>query len=203
MGNREDLLIAAKRCLYEKGYARTTARDVATAAGVSLAAIGYHYGSKEALLNQAFQLAAEEWGDELARMLSAATEETTDPTQRFAATWNTVLESFSASRQLWALQFELLAHVDSMPHIRETFAESIRQARLGLVELFGPGGNDRDPQSVGAFYQALLIGLAAVWVTDADSAPSGRELLDGMLAVTAAMHDDGAPPPPPADADQA
>ena len=33
MGNREDLLAAAKRCLYEKGYAHTTARDIAAASG--------------------------------------------------------------------------------------------------------------------------------------------------------------------------
>ena len=35
MGNREDLLAGAQRCLYEKGYARTTARDIASASGVS------------------------------------------------------------------------------------------------------------------------------------------------------------------------
>ena len=34
MGNREDLLAGAKKCLYEKGYARTTARDIASAADV-------------------------------------------------------------------------------------------------------------------------------------------------------------------------
>ncbi len=61
MGNREALLEGAKRCLIEKGYARTTARDIADAAGVSLAAIGYHYGSKESLLEQAFMAAMEEW----------------------------------------------------------------------------------------------------------------------------------------------
>ncbi|MGH3648185.1 MAG: TetR/AcrR family transcriptional regulator, partial [Micromonosporaceae bacterium] len=51
MGNREALLEGAKRCFHEKGYARTTARDIAQASGVSLAAIGYHFGSKEALMN--------------------------------------------------------------------------------------------------------------------------------------------------------
>ncbi len=54
MGNREDLLAGARRCLFEKGYSCTTVRDIATAAGgVSMAAIGYHFGSKEALLNEA------------------------------------------------------------------------------------------------------------------------------------------------------
>ena len=41
MGHREDLLEGAKRCLYEKGYARTTARDIVAASGTNLASIGY------------------------------------------------------------------------------------------------------------------------------------------------------------------
>ena len=53
MGNREDLLAGAKRCLIERGWAHTTVRDIASAAGVSHAAIGYHFGSKDALLTQA------------------------------------------------------------------------------------------------------------------------------------------------------
>src|SRR5690606_38768776 len=51
MGQRQDLLAGAKRCIAEKGYSRTTARDIPAASGANLAAIGYHFGSKEALLN--------------------------------------------------------------------------------------------------------------------------------------------------------
>ncbi|WP_218934958.1 TetR/AcrR family transcriptional regulator [Actinomadura citrea] len=40
MGNREDLLGAAVRCIQEKGYAKTTLRDIAGVAGVSMAAVG-------------------------------------------------------------------------------------------------------------------------------------------------------------------
>src|SRR3979411_3406647 len=46
MGNREDLLTGALLCLKEKGWARTTVRDIAAAAGVNHAAIGYHFGSR-------------------------------------------------------------------------------------------------------------------------------------------------------------
>ncbi|MGH8881492.1 MAG: TetR/AcrR family transcriptional regulator, partial [Stackebrandtia sp.] len=51
MGNRQQLLDAAKQCLFDKGYERTTVRDISDLAGVSKAAIGYHFGSKEALMN--------------------------------------------------------------------------------------------------------------------------------------------------------
>jgi len=53
MGHREDLLAGAVRCLREKGYAHTTARDIVAASGTNLASIGYHYGSTKALLNAA------------------------------------------------------------------------------------------------------------------------------------------------------
>ena len=55
MGHREALLDGARRCLLERGYARTTARDLVAASGTNLASIGYHFGSKEALLNGAMQ----------------------------------------------------------------------------------------------------------------------------------------------------
>ena len=49
MTNRDALLLAAKKCLLEKGLNRTTARDIASAAGVSLAAIGYHFFARKRL----------------------------------------------------------------------------------------------------------------------------------------------------------
>src|SRR4051794_21864738 len=59
--HRDALLDAARRLLREKGYARTTARDLVAASGTNLASIGYHFGSKEALLNEAIQASFAEW----------------------------------------------------------------------------------------------------------------------------------------------
>ncbi|MBF6246937.1 TetR family transcriptional regulator, partial [Nocardia elegans] len=53
MGNREDLLDGARKAILERGLAKVTARDIAAAAGVSLAAIGYHFGSKDRLITEA------------------------------------------------------------------------------------------------------------------------------------------------------
>ena len=112
MGNREDLLAAAKRLLYEKGYARITARDPTAASGVSLAAIGYHFGSKEALLNAARIEALGEWADELGRTLAAGSGSKGTPLERFEGIWAKVIESFATHRPLWTASFELLAQLD-------------------------------------------------------------------------------------------
>jgi AcrR family transcriptional regulator len=179
MGNREDLLAGAKRCLFEKGFARTTARDVATASGVSLAAIGYHFGTKEALLTAALQEAIAEWGAGLADTLKGATD--------LASAWTLVLESFAGSGPLWAVQLELVAQLGRDPALRAQFAGSNRQARDGLVELFRalhPTLDRADAERLGALYQALLVGSAATWLADPEGAPAAADLLAAMRLVT-------------------
>lgn len=176
MGNREDLLAGAKRCLFDKGYARTTARDITAASGVSLAAIGYHFGTKEALLNEALQQAIKEWGDDLAEALSTSTD--------FETAWRRVIESFRTSRPLWAIQFELLAHLERHPELRAGFAAANRRARAGLAELLQGIHPTGDPARLGAFYQVLLAGLAAVSLAEPDGTPSPGELLAAMRSIT-------------------
>jgi AcrR family transcriptional regulator len=48
---KDKILDAAERLFAEHGYKGTSLRNVITAAGVNLAAVHYHYGSKEALLD--------------------------------------------------------------------------------------------------------------------------------------------------------
>jgi AcrR family transcriptional regulator len=189
MGNREDLLEGARRCLYEKGYANTTARDIATAAGVSLAAIGYHFGSKEALMNEALMKATEEWGQELERALGGATGDASTA-RRFATIWDRVIESVSSHRRLWATQFELIALSEQSAEMRELFASGNHAARLGLAAIFqdlGPEPDESKALAVGAFYQAVLTGLIAQWLTDPDTAPSGDDLARALHVVAGGL----------------
>ena len=188
MGNREDLLAAAKRLLYEKGYAHTTARDLAAASGVSLAAIGYHFGSKEALLNAARIEALGEWANELGRALAAGADLEASPLERFEAIWTKVIESFATHRPLWAASFETLAQLEQAPEVRAAVADAQEQARLGLAALFHhlePTLDKRSAWAVGSFYLALLSGVMAQWLIDPDHAPSSRDLAQALQTIVA------------------
>jgi AcrR family transcriptional regulator len=188
MGNREDLLAAAKRCLYDKGYTNTTARDIAAASGVSLAAIGYHFGSKDALLNAARIEAIEEWADELGRALGTDTDPDATPMERFEAIWTHMIELFDAHRPLWIASFELLAQLDHAPDVRQAVADAQQRARLGLAALFhhlDPALDQRTAWVVGAFYLALLPGVMAQWLIDPEHAPSGHDLADALRTIVA------------------
>lgn len=188
MGNREDLLAGARQCLFEKGYARTTVRDIATAAGgVSMAAIGYHFGSKEALLSEALAEANREWGVELERALTDAAPPDSTPLERFTAQWTAVIESLRRHRGLWAATFDTIAQGGHDPATRDALAAGLAEARAGLARLFAniDEADTEQGRMIGTFYQALLTGLAAQYLVDPEHAPSGADLAEAVRRITA------------------
>jgi AcrR family transcriptional regulator len=191
MGNREELLAGAKRCLTEKGYANTTARDIASASGVSLAAIGYHFGSKDALMNQALYELIAEWGEELERALAADGAPPREPARRFESIWERTIESFGgAGHDLWAAQLELLGLMEHNEELHAFLAGVQRDAAAGLAELFLGIDAMQDPESTrtaGSVLHALLIGVMVKWFMDPKQALSGHELAEGMRIIAEHM----------------
>ncbi|MFI7611373.1 TetR/AcrR family transcriptional regulator [Nonomuraea terrae] len=188
MGNREDLIDGAKRCLYAKGYARTTIRDITAAAGdVGPAAVGYHFGSKEALLNEALSQAARDWAEELTQALAAVpVDPGADSLQRFETAWAQIIKSFEAHRPLWAATFDALGRSAHADQVRRHLAAGLEQARLGLADVLGGLGPDHpDAWLVGGFYEALLTGVMAQYLVDPGRAPSSHDLATALAVITA------------------
>ncbi|MFD7863268.1 TetR/AcrR family transcriptional regulator [Streptomyces sp. NPDC057682] len=181
-GNREKLLEAARQCLFEKGYERTTVRDLATAAGVSMAAIGYHFGSKEALLNQAL-FEALDTGDRA----FGPPAESDDP----AALWHRLIEAFSANKTFWLANLETVLRAQRDPALREQMAAGLRQGRSGMArEITGTPEAELSEDTVrtlGSVQLALVSGLMMQHLTDPDSAPTADEVLAGIRALAARL----------------
>jgi len=190
MGHREDLLAGARQCLYELGYGRTTARDIVAASGTNLASIGYHFRSKEALLNAAMIQAIEEWGQEMERVLAGAIDPNAEAAERFEVTWERVIESFSSHQQLWTITFEAFVQAERSPEVRSFLADAIQQGRLGLASLFHGGDIEADEKlasTVGSLYQALLSGVWIQWRIDPTRAPTGRDLVHALRLIQGSM----------------
>ncbi|MER7465791.1 helix-turn-helix domain-containing protein [Streptomyces sp. NPDC097981] len=180
MGNREDLLAGARRCLEEKGYLRTTVRDIASASKVSMAAIGYHFGSREALLNLALFAAMDEWSAGSGRL--AGQGDTTE--ERYADTWDRKIRDFGDMRWLWIASVEAFVHAQSTPELLATLAEGQRRSRrMVTAQLLGVPEDavaDEDVRSLGSVHIALLAGVMVQTLTDQEQAPTGRELAQGL-----------------------
>lgn len=187
MGHREDLLEGAKKCLVEKGFVRTTARDIVKASGANLASIGYHYGSKDALLTQAFIAVIEEWGDRFSDDVKGEG----GSLERFRAVWEGVHAGHEESAPIWAASMEVALTREGLPELRELLAASQGEGRKGLVSMFTgvpeEALTEDDQRTTGAFYQALLNGFMMQWLFDPASAATPAELTEGMRRAVEAM----------------
>jgi AcrR family transcriptional regulator len=193
MGHREDLLAGAVACLREKGYARTTARDIVAASGTNLGSIGYHYGSLEALLNAAVLAAIEEWGAQLAAAMVAGIDAAAPFERRFEQYWASVLGSFDEYRPVWAATFDLYGVAGRVPEVRDAIAAGLQDGRLAWAQLLHGIDPQTEPdkaQAVGSVHQALLSGVLVQWLTDPDRAPSAGDLASGLRAITEDMRPD-------------
>ncbi|MFF1559763.1 TetR/AcrR family transcriptional regulator [Streptomyces sp. NPDC058279] len=183
MGNREDLLAGARRCLEEKGYLRTTVRDIAAASRVSMAAIGYHFGSREALLDQALFAAMDEWSAAAGRLDGQGDT----AAQRYADMWDRKIADFGETRWLWIASIEAFVHAQSSPELLATLAAAQRGSRrMVAAHLRGVAEEvvaEEDVRGLGSVHLALLTGVMVQALTDPGQAPNGRELAHGLRAM--------------------
>ena len=187
MGNREALLDGAKECLRTKGYARTTARDLVAASGANLSSIGYHFGSKEALLAEAFDEIFMEWTGQLTA--SATGDPAANALVRMAESWREFLARMPEQESL------LLAFVESVgpsvrsPELRDKLADHYERTReavaasvsesLGRVE-------GADPMVIASWLIAIHDGFMLQFLVDPRRTPSGDQLVGALGAALAA-----------------
>ncbi|WP_459716026.1 TetR/AcrR family transcriptional regulator [Actinophytocola sp. KF-1] len=187
MGNREDLLAGALACLKDKGWARTTVRDIASAAGVNHAAIGYHFGSREALLIEAFVQAMDEWGGEIEAAVRASLSPGATPRERYEAFWRTAIASYGANRRLWLASVEAAVEAEHNPRVRELMTAALREGRSGLAAgLVGVPEDeldDTDVRSIGSVQLALMSGVLIQHLLDPDRAPTAEDVTDALLSL--------------------
>ncbi|MGE2813732.1 TetR/AcrR family transcriptional regulator [Mycobacterium heidelbergense] len=153
MGNREDLLRGAKRCLVERGWSNTTVRDIAASAGVSHAAIGYHFGSRERLLVEALIEELDELDQRMAPDGRAAA-----PVDR----WGALIDSFRTEKALWTSQLEAIVQAQRNDELRDRLADGQRRARADMG---------------GSVALAVLLGLMIQSLIDPDSTPPAEQAI--------------------------
>lgn len=174
VGTREDLLAATKQCLAERGYARTTVRDIVAASGANLAAINYHFGTRDKLLNQAM---LESTAAAVSHLLDTlpAEDADTDYAERLNTFWHKLIGSFAADRAVWAANAESLAQALHSPELAAETGAAQEKAREGLAHALGDG--DR---AMGAVLQTLIGGMLVQYLIDPEHAPTAEDLTAGI-----------------------
>jgi len=185
MGHKEDLLAGAKRCLREIGYANTTARDIVAASGTNLASIGYHFGSKDALMTQAIIELLGEWG---AQSADAPSVDGGNYEERFIEHWRGLNVTADADRQLATASFENAAVAMRMPGLLPIISQGQEDARVSFGEEFSPAGADAEARrKVGALVLAVTSGVLAQRLIDRDNAPSPADIVEAFRLIGKAL----------------
>ncbi|MFF4274840.1 TetR/AcrR family transcriptional regulator [Streptomyces sp. NPDC001536] len=191
MGHREDLLEGAKRCLLAKGFVRTTARDIVKESGTNLASIGYHYGSKDALLAEAYLSLVGDLSEAFDGEEAAGIVAEPGSIERFREVWSNIIGTMRGPGSMWRLSVEIVAMGDQLPAVRDHLAQQQRDAERALVALF-MGMREEDVQdetldTLGKFYTTLMTGLITQWIFDPKNAPDADALTEGLSQVIAGV----------------
>jgi AcrR family transcriptional regulator len=126
---RQQLLTATKACIAADGLAATTSRRITAAADANLAAITYHFGSKE-------QLVAESLLDSLREWLAPALEVLAgggDPAARSLVAIQALTEAFAAHRDEAVVYLEALLHAPRIEPLHTGLAELWSELRRLLA----------------------------------------------------------------------
>ena len=204
VSHRDRLIEGAIDCLQTRGYARTTARDIAAAADANLASIGYHFGSKEALLNEALIRIFQERDAAIGQLVLEGGDESA--LGRMTSSFVAVRSIFEQFRPLLVASVEAMAQAERSPELRDQMATYYRDARRGIAEVVRAGLGDAadeldaDPEVVASLMLATFDGLAFQWLLDPASTPTGEALVTSLVEwVTLAVHHDAVSPASPAD----
>jgi AcrR family transcriptional regulator len=180
MGNREDLLAGARKAILERGVARATARDIAGNAGVSLAAIGYHFGSKDRLITEALtQAVGDAIGDGMEDVMRAAGAGAPLP-EAFVSTWDTMLPVFVRNREDLLLSMENGVRIARSPQLQQFMTDAVGGAYDGIAEVLRelhPDLTAEQSRAVAKLYFVLVQGMALLWMLGPEmDLPTGADL---------------------------
>jgi AcrR family transcriptional regulator len=188
---RAALLEGAIKCIQEKGYTRTTTRDIVAAAGSHLPSINYYFGSKDALMDEALVESARRW---LVLLTSVAAETSThDPWEWLRAVGAQLLRASDENRPLLVAFLEARAQAERSEELRRRLAQEIEDFRVAIIRLAEPllppeTVADRSvPEGFASLLLALADGLMTMRLLDPERSASWEDVLRAaQLAATAA-----------------
>lgn len=137
---KELILDAAEKLFAEKSYASVSLRELTALAGVNLAAVNYHFGSKDALLIAVFRRGAVALNKERARLLREAEERAaggTPPLREIVAALvvPSIRYSFTSTRLALYNQFVAFARGDGPPEAREMLDKDVGHLQRFVLPL--------------------------------------------------------------------
>ena len=189
---RAALVDATLACLAERGPTGTTSRAIAGRAGANLAAITYHFGSKEALVAEALLTSVRGWLEPVLSVLHSD-DEPTSHTVRAVAALQSSLADARAAVPLHLGALTTAAHNPALRHgLDELLAEVHRLLAGQIAEQVASGYLPPwvEPDAMAHLLVALADGIALHAVLQPDAVDPDAVVAQALALLLAAR--DGA-----------
>jgi AcrR family transcriptional regulator len=197
--HRTRLLQAAQTLLREREYGNITARDLVAASNTNLGSIGYHFGSKEALLNEAIGLAFEDWAEAIGRAIRG--DARAGLPALMASSLRVVLDEYDSIRPYYQAFIEALARSARSPELREQLAAHYSRQRdrvAGwIADALGDALAHREARHLASLLLGTADGMLIQSFIDAEDTPTSRELAIATAKAFAAARNQPRPTPQP------
>lgn len=173
---RARLLDATRRCIAANGLAGTTSRDITSTAGANLAAITYHFGSKEELVAQALLEGLRNWLAPAIEVLGSDA----DPATRATLAIRALTAAFVEQRHDAPGYFQALVEAPRIKPLHTglirlwTELRSLLAGQIGDMQERGELESWVDPIAMAGVLIAIANGLALQVTVD----PDGPSLSD-------------------------
>ncbi len=205
-GTKTALLEAAKQLVVERGYAGASVRELAAVSGTNQAAVNYHFGTRENLLNEAILESLLEsfleWTDGIGEVSTGLTsaEQNVGPLEHMAAQARPILAELPQRLPLFVMSLEALLQAQRSPELRSRLAAHYAEQRRRTSEFIIAGTPGYEPPPDGeppprmveitaSFMIAVVDGLMLQSLLDPQAIPTGDELAafyEGLAAITRA-----------------
>ncbi|MGD1058907.1 MAG: TetR/AcrR family transcriptional regulator [Solirubrobacteraceae bacterium] len=180
--HRTRLLLAAQSLLRERAYGKITARDLVAASNTNLGSISYHFGSKEALLNEAIGVALEEWAETIGRAIRANTD--AGLLGLMAGSMSLMLDEYESIRPYYNAFIEALARSARSPELREQLAAHYNRQReriAGWIEESLPDTlSSLQARHLASLLLATADGMLIQAFVNTDDTPTSAELASAV-----------------------
>lgn len=194
LDTKERILDAAEGLFASRGFSETSLRNVIQEAGVNLAAVHYHFGSREGLIQAVF-----------ARRFDPVNAERFAALDRLEAAGRIpsvpeVLDSFlapairlgdeSGDRGATLLRLVTRVHTDSVPAVRELLRDEFKSVFERYLAAFSRAIPDVSEQELATRFHFIISAMATAFAARADPSsmmalhvrPNDEQLMDALKA---------------------
>lgn len=185
---RDRLLEAAWTVIRDEGPAAATSRRITEAAGVNLAAITYHFGSKDSLLGEAVVEQLRRWTEPLTEALASDAGDIGYYDERVATAVAAMLSRFSTGPdEVQAVITLLLTNAD-LPGVRDALVTWLAELRALATDVMvrqqaaGVIPATVNPSAMAAVFTALALGVGTQASLDAN-APAAPSVVAEFLSL--------------------